>query len=170
MGGNAFKTALPNATFPRLPTASYLPLKLHLTELLKQFYTQVTVPREAPEKIDHGDLDFVVCGPCEGLAHEQIKHAMGASHGISFEGSRGMHQFAIPLPPADLKHAVSSPDEAVFFQVDVLVCGDVEEWNRVVHYNSYGDLGMILGSIAHGVGLSLGRGGLKVRTSIFTAY
>lgn len=49
-----------------------------------------------------------------------------------------------------------------YFQVDVHVCTDKDEWDRIMFCHSYGDLGMILGLIARNVGLSLGSKGLKV--------
>jgi hypothetical protein len=48
----------------------------------------------------------------------------------------------------------------------VHVCTDKEEWTRVIFFNSYGDLGMILGLIARNVGLQLGIKGLKVHNAI----
>jgi hypothetical protein len=50
----------------------------------------------------------------------------------------------------------------IYFQVDVHVCMDKDEWDRIMFYNSYGDLGMILGLIGKNAGLSLGSKGLKV--------
>lgn len=47
-------------------------------------------------------------------------------------------------------------------KVDVHVCEDKTELDRVVFFNSYGDLGMILGLLAANVGLKLGSKGLKV--------
>jgi len=41
------------------------------------------------------------------------------------------------------------------------VCSDQAEWERVVFFHAYGDLGMILGLIARNNGLTLGTGGLK---------
>lgn len=50
----------------------------------------------------------------------------------------------------------------IYFQVDIHVCMDKDEWDRIMFYNSYGDLGMILGLIGKNAGLSLGSKGLKV--------
>ena len=165
MGGNAFNLLLPDASFPRMPPTFYLALKAHLTPILQRFYVQVATPREAPEKIDYGDLDFVVYGQRGAEAHEELKTALGASYSIPTEGIRGMHHFAIPLATSDLRDVASSIDKAAFFQVDVSVCVNPEEWDRVVFFTSYGDLGMILSSVARSVDLSLGSNGLKVRCS-----
>lgn len=48
------------------------------------------------------------------------------------------------------------------YQVDVHVCMDKDEWDRIMFYHSYGDLGMILGVVSRNVGLYLGSKGLKV--------
>lgn len=54
MGGNAFHERLPDHVFPRLPPALYYELKARLLPQLQHFYEYVTVPAEAPEKVDHG--------------------------------------------------------------------------------------------------------------------
>ena len=162
MGGKAFNALLPDASFPRMPPSFYFALKQRLTPLLEQFYSQVTVPPEAPEKVDYGDIDVVVCGPREGLTHEELKNALGATHGIALQGSRGMHQFAIPLASTDLEAVDPSVAGPAFFQVDVSVCEDGDEWGRAVLFTSYGDLGIILSTLASSVGLSFGHNGLKV--------
>ena len=166
MGGKAFNNLLPDAAFPRMPPSFYNALKERLTPLLEQYYSQVIVPPEAPEKVDHGDLDVVVCGPREGLTHDELKGALGASHGISLQGSRGMHQFALPIASVDLEVAAPSVTGPAFFQVDVSVCGDVQELERVVLFTSYGDMGIILSTLAASVGLTFGHNGLRVRTLV----
>jgi hypothetical protein len=52
----------------------------------------------------------------------------------------------------------------LFLQVDVHVCEDRNEWDRIMFFHSYGDLGMILGLIAKNNGLKLGSKGLDVRS------
>jgi hypothetical protein len=155
MGGNAFATLLPEATFPRMPPEVYQKLKEHLTARLECVYNVVAVPREAPEKVDYGDIDFVVCQPRKGVTPEEVRETIGAREAVMFEGNR-MSNFAIPA---------DTPGEDtgdVYHQVDVRVCSDIAELERVVAYNSYGDLGMILGLLAKANQLSLGSSGLKV--------
>lgn len=102
MGGSAFNFLL-TSSFPRLPPPVYHALKARLTPVLQQFYVHVAVPAEAPEKIDHGDLDFVVFCPRNSSAphsvnvpHEVIKAALGATHCILEEGNRTSN-FAIAI-------------------------------------------------------------------------
>lgn len=163
MGGNAFHTLLPDATFPRIPPAAYHSVKSRLMPLVQQFYAQVAVPREAPEKPDFGDLDFVVCEPLDGRPAGDLGAALGATQSILMD--RGICNFAIPVKSLDCLSALLSTDENAFFQVDVQMCANMQEWECYVSYSSYGDLGMILGSIARSLQLSLGHSGLRVSSS-----
>lgn len=54
-------------------------------------------------------------------------------------------------------------------QVDVNVCESKAEWDRRLLFNSYGDLGMIMGLIVKNAGLNLSSKGLKVN-SILTRF
>ncbi|KDQ62439.1 hypothetical protein JAAARDRAFT_30349 [Jaapia argillacea MUCL 33604] len=151
MGGKAFSQLLPRASFPRMSPSKYQSLKATYLPRLRGLYGLVEVPREAPEKTDHGDLDFIVAFPKEGLEHSEVKAALGASASIPLDGNRTSH-FAVP--------AEMGEDE--YIQVDVHVCADKEEWERIVLFHSFGDLGMILGVLAKSGGLQLGTKGLKV--------
>ena len=58
-GGNAFSEPLPAAVFPRISPAFYKSLKARIVPRLEALYHLVTVPPEAPGKLDHEDLDVV---------------------------------------------------------------------------------------------------------------
>jgi hypothetical protein len=47
------------------------------------------------------------------------------------------------------------------YQVDVKVCADRAEWEKIVFFHGYGDLGMILGLIAKNAGIVLSEQGLR---------
>lgn len=47
MGGRAFESLLPGASFPRMPPAVYNELKDRLSHQLRELYTAVAVPCEA---------------------------------------------------------------------------------------------------------------------------
>ena len=156
MGGNTFATILPDASFPRMPTNQYISIKSDLTLLLGEFYTHVAVPHETPGKTDHGDIDFVVHGPRQGVTMEDVRVRIGAAHALIPNSNRMCH-FAIP--------ALSLPSSTVgqvYHQVDIEVCGELDEWERTVFFRSYGDLGMILGLLAKPWRLTLGSSGLRV--------
>lgn len=198
MGGRAFRTVLQLAAFPRMPPAVYKNLKAHLYPKLSEHYTWVGVPNEAPEKLHHGDLDFVVAIPKnQPPSHEVNKEILGAKFVIPMEGNRTSN-YAIPFSPEECAlfgHSAEEDDKHkkvtdgqifyqvrkkrwnrmishvcskltlciyMYYQVDVHVCMDKDEWDRIMFYNSYGDLCMILGLIARNAGLSLGQKGLKV--------
>lgn len=156
MGGNAFRALLPNAQFPRLDPSLYQALKTAHTSRLKDFYSWVATPHEAPGKADHGDIDFVVCQLRDGLTLDDVRLALGATHNITSGDS--MAHFAIPLPP---KSTPSSQLEQ-YYQVDLQICAEPDAWQRTIFFSSYGDVGMILGLMARSVKMSLGRNGLKV--------
>ena len=99
---------------------------------------------------DHGDVDFLVHGPLAETTCEDVKKTLGAQHSVPMEGFHTSN-YAIPS---------SSPGK--YFQVDVHVCTDEDELERIYFFHGYGDLGMILGLLARGNGLSLGTKGLKV--------
>ncbi|PPR02843.1 hypothetical protein CVT24_002321 [Panaeolus cyanescens] len=87
MGGSAFAERLSAEAFPRLPPVVYYALKAHLMLLLQQEYLYVGVPREDPQKPDHGDLDFIVTQPRDTdttcVPNESIKALFGAFDVIS---------------------------------------------------------------------------------------
>ncbi|KAL0069763.1 hypothetical protein AAF712_003032 [Marasmius tenuissimus] len=168
MGGNAF-TDLPREAFPRLPPELYIALKARLTETVESLYSHVVVPREAPGKQDYGDIDFVVCSPRSGLPavpHTEIQEALKAHHVKAAEGNRTSN-FAIPIT-AEYKEYLTRQgtldirlEDSYFCQVDINVCHDMDEWERIRFFHSYGDMGMILGLLAQNVGLAWGLNGLK---------
>lgn len=163
MGGNAFAALLPGASFPRMSPEVYNRLKDDLTQCLQTFYEVVAVPREAPEKVDHGDLDFVVCNPRKDFTLHEVRGALGAREAVLVEGNR-MSNFAIPVK------SLEPTEKEEYHQVDVRVCTDSNELHRTVAFNSYGDLGMILGSIARASLLAFGTNGLKVHIISFICH
>ncbi len=176
MGGKAFLSLLPDTTFPRLAPTIYASLKSGLLPRLTPLFQYVGVPHEAPEKQDFGDVDFVVaCPPNAAVMHEEIKTALGASVCISSAQSdgRGTHHFAlrladlVPSQPTGANEQVTAETSDVYVQVDVNIRKDAQDWENVMFFHAYGDLGMIMGRLAASVGLHLGELGLKVRFVCF---
>ncbi|TDL23208.1 hypothetical protein BD410DRAFT_747250 [Rickenella mellea] len=152
MGGNAFSDVLPDDAFPRIPSDVYNGLKTQITTQLRLLFAVVETPREAPEKPDHGDIDFTVFGSKDGtVTHQRVREAIGAEHAVEMAGNRTSN-YAIP----------SRTDPGRYHQIDVHICDTEEELERIVFFNSYGDLGMLLGLLARAHGLSLGTKGLKI--------
>jgi len=169
MGGKAFLSHLPDATFPRLSPATYASLKSSLLPRLTPLFQHAGVPHEAPEKQDHGDIDIIVAGPHAAVGHEKIKSALGASACIpsAQPDGGGTHNFALRLAdvvtplPAEAAPVPGETSE-VYVQVDVNIRKDAQDWENVMIFHAYGDLGMIMGRLAASAGLHLGELGLKV--------
>ncbi|KAF8895530.1 hypothetical protein BD779DRAFT_1500014 [Infundibulicybe gibba] len=182
MGGSAFSSKLSSSAFPRMPPVVYQTLKARFLPVLHTFYKHVVIPVEAPGKPDHGDLDFVVVGPLRedgtsdkaesmNVPHARVAQALGASVVIPMEGNRTSN-FAVPVSAgewarlgcaqAEERGRDAAPGRGIFYQVDVHVCEDKDEWERIRFFHAYGDLGMILGLIANNAGLALGVHGLRV--------
>lgn len=143
MGGNAFAAELSDSAFPRLPPAVYVALKSRLVPALDALYSHVTVPIEAPEKPNYGDLDILVYLP-KRIGEEATVHmsasttpavtpgivgqAIGARYSNLMDGNRTSN-YAVPIEPGawallgceldeqeGRKHA---PGGAIFYQVQV---------------------------------------------------
>ncbi|KAG5645465.1 hypothetical protein DXG03_006010 [Asterophora parasitica] len=188
MGGSAFASTLSADAFPRMPPAVYAALKTRLIQRIQSLYHCVAVPFEAPEKTSHGDLDLVVACPKithnmeenvtlvanhiqPNVPHEIVQETIGARYVNPMDGNRTSN-FAIPIVLGEwraLNHGAEE-DEAhravdggdIFYQVDLNVCADKEEWQRIVFFHGYGDLGMIMGLLARNGGLALGEKGLRL--------
>jgi len=130
MGGSAFGAILSTTAFPRLPPAVYKALKARLYPKLADLYTWVGVPVEAPEKVDHGDLDLLVAIPKPPrmtlVSHEDVKEAIGAKFAIPMDGNRTSN-YAVPVQLGEwgtLGHAddeeqkrIASEDSEIYYQV-----------------------------------------------------
>ncbi|KAF8158169.1 hypothetical protein B0H34DRAFT_444063 [Crassisporium funariophilum] len=177
MGGSAFSAVLKETAFPRLPPHVYRALKARLVPKIAELYSWVGVPLEAPEKADHGDLDLLVAVPkaqyatFTSISHEVVKEILGAKFMIPMDGNRTSN-YAVPVRVGEwdaLGHAdeeerrrKDADDREIYYQVDIHVCTDKAEWDRIMFYHAYGDLGMILGLIARNNGLTFGSKGLKL--------
>jgi hypothetical protein len=184
MGGNAFSEQLPTAVFPRMSPPFYNSLKARIVPRLEALYNLVLVPPEAPGKLDHGDLDIVVCQPkkvkegiplSECVTFTEIEQALGSVHSIPLPGDRTSN-FAIPIQQDEVQHFAIDQDAVkegkfdlaqLYIQIDLHFCEDIESWKSRILFQSYGELGMILGMMARNVGLTWTPAGLKVRCSVF---
>ncbi|KAJ7494617.1 hypothetical protein B0H11DRAFT_1802070 [Mycena galericulata] len=178
MGGSAFSATLPASAFPRIPPAVYHAVKARLTPRLQTLYSIVSTPFEAPEKEDHGDIDFLVCEPLDTstpeVPHADVQALLKAKHVVPAPGNR-TSSYAVPVERSEWSALGHGADEdarrrateadnqdEIYYQVDVHVCSDKEEWARIDFFHGYGDLGMIMGLVARNKGLALGSKGLKI--------
>ena len=154
MGGKAFDVLnLGDNAFPRMPPDLYQTRKVTIHEKLLTLFRFVGTPIERPNKSDHGDIDFVVCEPKqENVTLDLVKVTIDAEHLVKSHAMNlsGTSNFALP-----------STIVGEYYQVDVDICTDKDEWDRVMFFHSYGDFGMILGLMSRAYGLSLGTKGLN---------
>ncbi|OCL15106.1 hypothetical protein AOQ84DRAFT_329931 [Glonium stellatum] len=153
MGGLAFSTPGPNGDpplhVPRLTTDVYNELKAKYTTLLQQIYRIAAVPHEAPGKLDHGDIDFLVEGPQDGLADDDVVKHLNAKRHIKNGPTRS---YAVPLPH----------QEDSYVQVDIHICPDGHlKWDFFM--NSYSDLWQIIGVAHRSLGITANDKGLNLR-------
>lgn len=174
MGGNAFSERLPTALFPRMSTAFYNSLKARLIPRLEALYHLVVVPPEAPGKVDHGDLDILVCHPknvkegiprSECVTPEEIERALGSVYSIPLAGDRTSN-FAIPIQQDEVHQFALDKEELdlgqLYIQIDLHFCEDEESLGSRTLFQSYGELGIILGMLGKTVGFTWSPSGLKV--------
>ncbi|KAH9480617.1 hypothetical protein JR316_0007217 [Psilocybe cubensis] len=175
MGGSAFNAILAATSFPRISPPVYRALKTRLVPRLQELYGLVAVPIEAPEKKDHGDLDLLVCEPKSQygtyVPHDVVKRTLHADYVVPMDGNRTSN-YAVPIQRGEWDPLGYAADEAqkrelanngeIYYQVDVHVCLDKAEWDRILFFHSYGDLGMILGVISRNNGLLWGEKGMKI--------
>ncbi|KAF9220951.1 hypothetical protein BS17DRAFT_292538 [Gyrodon lividus] len=166
MGGRAFLQEFPPGSLPRLPSSLYALLKNRLIIALSTLYAIVEVPQEAPEKRDHGDIDFVVACPLnygEEVTSEQVGRMLGAVRSIELDGNRTSN-YAVEISHEEWSSTSTDPilSERMYCQVDVKVCGDEEGVEGISVFHGYGDLGIIICAIAKTYGLSLNHKGLKI--------
>jgi len=164
MGGNAFNASHPEALFPRMPPSVYNLAKTRILAALQPLYEHVATPAEAPQKADHGDIDFLVCSPKSEVTYEHIQAAMQAIWSIP---KKGTSNYALPWDTIAGSHSHARPDD--YIQVDVYLAEDLTEFERVRFCHSYGDLTMILGLMARSCGLSLGLHGLRLANPVPTS-
>ncbi|KAF2753929.1 hypothetical protein EJ05DRAFT_479954 [Pseudovirgaria hyperparasitica] len=149
MGGQLFCSG-PNAlNVPRLAPDLYQKLKAQYTDLLRQYYSKVTTPVEAPGKASHGDIDMMVASPLHDLAPPTLAAILDAARHST---SGPTTSFAVPHPEDPTGHV----------QLDVHVC--VPEhlaWEAFEH--SYGDLWQIIGVCIRPLGLTTTNKGFFLR-------
>jgi len=151
MPNKSFTAKFGEQSFPLRPTESYTKLKVAIGDKLKSLYKLVDAPAPAPEKPEHGDIDFAVCEPYGTVNAARVQKTLGAQLMVE-EGSR-IARYAVPTI------------DGKFVQVNVETCDNKAEFDGIIFFRSYGDLGMILGVLTKAHGLSLGSKGLKIQSS-----
>ena len=150
MGGRAF----PHLHVPLLLPAEYERIRDECTKTLQQFYAQVVCPAEAPEKADHGDVDFLVSDPIKGFSLERLKHALK----VVEETGHKPKSFAVPL---------SDESKTSYAQIDINFCDNTDlQWE--IWMSAYGDLFQIISLLLQPIGLRMTDKGLFLRLKLST--
>jgi hypothetical protein len=145
MGGNAF----PDLKVPRLSPEEYKTVRDKCVTILENFYKEVVCPPEAPEKIDHGDVDILVSVPRRDINMDEIASSLTAIRRTRVGVTTS---FAVPHPT----------QKATYAQVDAHVCREgCLRWE--LWMGGYGDLVQIIGVLSRGIGLTMTDKGLHVR-------
>ncbi|KAG9193200.1 hypothetical protein G6011_03235 [Alternaria panax] len=171
MGGLAFAT-VPTVSgnpikVPRLPTALYQTLSANYQRLLETLFDRVVLPRDAPAKADHGDIDFLVQGIRPPNTKDSIWSFVQTTLQADLHIPRGgSSSYAVPHPELSDAHV----------QVDIeLSIGDESpesaelfEWTRFMKGDS--DLLQIIGVSHRPLGLTCNDQGLHVRIAEIEPY
>ncbi|KAL6706321.1 hypothetical protein ACN47E_005611 [Coniothyrium glycines] len=171
MGGLAFsdlttKDGRP-IRVPRMSPQLYLTIAQDYQERLERIFERVVVPREAPGKGDHGDVDFLVEGIRSHVTQVEVWSVVQATFQAEVHVSRGgSHSFAVGHPI----------DVDAYVQVDVELCpengtpGSAElfEWTRFMKGDS--DLLQIIGVSHRPLGLMCNDRGFHARIAEIEPY
>lgn len=149
MGGKAFNSPkYGSLQTPRIPNHIYQRLLSHFKSILSGFYSRVESSPDAPEKIEHGDIDILVEGPLKPSSSiKELQSALGA---VTY----------IDSPPTAYFAIWDSQLEA-YAQLDVHVCqqGGIE-WE--CFHRAYGDLWNILKVMGKPFGISVNYTGIRI--------
>ncbi|EMD92423.1 hypothetical protein COCC4DRAFT_162552 [Bipolaris maydis ATCC 48331] len=171
MGGLAFADTVADSgqpiIVPRLSLELYKQLSARYQRELETIFEKVVIPREAPGKVDHGDIDYLVDGLrspyTESNVWDLIRDLFKAEAHILRGGSAS---YAVP-DPATI---------GLYVQVDVELCvghgtsnsAELFEWTRFVKSDS--DLLQIIGVSHRPLGLVCNDQGLHVRVQEIEPY
>ncbi|KAF2153419.1 hypothetical protein K461DRAFT_293683 [Myriangium duriaei CBS 260.36] len=159
MGGRRFVEstvpALIAEPVDRLSKENYKFLKSKLGLILCDYYLLVDVAPEAPEKQDHGDIDFLVQQPFPDTNTDTLVQALDAVDVARPKGDSTITSFAVPYSD----HSTGATKHA---QVDLQVCpGNTIEW--MTHRWSYSTSWDILGYVVRPFGFTPNDVGLYLR-------
>lgn len=185
MGGSAFTQAAapgePTLRTPRMSKAEYAHLKSTYLTRLQAYFPEntVSVLVEAPEKVDYGDIDFIICSE-ERVDTVHLARKVGAtgvicnssgkfqrcSLGVPMDGSRSskdvlIYKHVLSNNPKKTQPSSDLTNEA-YAQIDIEVLPP-EEFHWHDFYCSYGDLGGLLGNIVRNLGFTVSDRGLVLR-------
>lgn len=171
MGGKVFDNyEMPDGSPPQVPRMSpelYQELIAEYQPRLEALFRNVIVPRDAPNKEDHGDIDFLVEGIRLSARDQELWKLTEGCLGAELRVARNQSQsFGIPHPNV----------AGAFVQVDVelspgngtLGAADLFEWTKFMKGDA--DLLQIIGIAHRPLGLTCNDRGLHVRLEQIEPY
>jgi hypothetical protein len=173
MGGHAFE----RLHCPRISPELYAEVKLQITAVLRTIFSHVVVPVEMPEKLDYGDIDYLVSGPLHsprtGATIDEfdwsntisaIKTALSTSYGYRGRKNPDCMYFAIHAPSqVDDDERENEGQKKVWIQVDVKVCFKPELFEWYTFELNYASNSKMIGSMVKPLGLTIDPEGLHIR-------
>ncbi|EKD13240.1 uncharacterized protein L3040_003041 [Drepanopeziza brunnea f. sp. 'multigermtubi'] len=182
MGGNAFLTHSPPLRTPRMPFAIYRLILENALAILRQNFTRVAAPLEAPSKPDYGDVDILVSSPLSPARNPSVKpkaevaeliaRDLGARAWIPGQRSQEMN-FAVPWPRSDDGEEgedAAGGGEERYVQLDLHVLESEKEFKWHLFRAAHGDLWNILGSTIRRFGLTVNDKGMFLRIPSIEAF
>jgi hypothetical protein len=163
MGGQTF----PNVNVPRMPSDLYQRISADVKSKLETLFKRVTVPREGPGKLDHGDIDFLVEG-LQSTNEAEIWSVIQTLLGTDLYQSRGDSHASYGIPHPDIPNA--------YVQVDVELCpgndtsdgAELFEWTKFMKGDS--DMTQIIGILHRPLGLTCNDRGLHFSVEEIRPY
>ncbi|KAF2626332.1 hypothetical protein BU25DRAFT_449312 [Macroventuria anomochaeta] len=165
MGGKVFEHS--KLLTPRMSPELYRRMIAQCQPTLETIFRNVVVPREAPNKIDHGDIDFLVEGKLHQVPDEDIWKLVEGGLAAEFVEKRGeSRSYAVPHP--DILNAYVQIDIELSPGNGIIGAADLFEWMKFMKGDA--DLLQIIGIAHRPLGLTCNNRGLHVRVEQIEPY
>ncbi|KAH8808134.1 hypothetical protein F5884DRAFT_732282 [Xylogone sp. PMI_703] len=174
MGGHAFSSL----DTPRMPLEVYEYVRDEVHNALRQYYTEIATPIEAPDKTDFGDVDVLVAGPItpEFNLTSAAGNELGRRLCAVLKAKAWLQEKGNPT----INLAISWPSHIgcdntctvleKYIQVDVHMCLSKEDFDWELFHHAHGDMWNILGTTIRKFGLTPNDRGLFLRIPDIELY
>ncbi|RFU32178.1 hypothetical protein B7463_g4193, partial [Scytalidium lignicola] len=164
-----------------MPLDVYEQVGDEIRNALRQYYSAVATPIEAPGKEDFGDVDTLVTGPntaqfdlmsaASSQVGQRLATALKAKAWVQEKGNPTIN-LAIPWPS---RTNYGNGDEVLdekekYVQVDVHICRSKKEFEWELFHHAHGDIWNILGTTIRKFGLTANDRGLFLRIPEIELY
>jgi hypothetical protein len=147
-----------------MPRDVYLKMRERTTELLCKLFTRVVVPTEMPEKLDYGDIDFLVSGFLSVNSNTSDNWpAMVTAVSSAFNTKHCRRGYLNPHVIFSAVPADENNDYWVQIDVKVLEKGDEQSFAWDHFQLNYASGSKMLGSLIKPLGMTIDPEGLHIR-------